>query len=97
MNIIASTTNPKTGNTTSVFVMNGVFEKSSDGGVVVKSRPVIAVTDLEGGEIKRELDVSELAVILSEQQAAPFFAMFAAEYQRQKAAQAAAEARARGE
>lgn len=97
MNIIESSTNAKTGNTTRVYVGSGSFEKTADGGAVVRTLPIVVLTDSEGTELKREIERSEIAVVLNEQQAAPFFAMFAAEYQRQKAAQDAAEARARGE
>ena len=88
INVLESSTNARTGNTTTLSVGNGAFRKTPDGGAVVTAQPLTIVTDSEGNEIKRETSGADIVVVLSPAQAGPFFTLFAAAYEAQKAAAA---------
>lgn len=95
VNVLESSTNAKTGNTTTLSVGSGSFRKLPDGGAVVTAQPLVIVTDSEGNEIKRETSGADIVVVLTAQQAGPFFTLFAAAYAQQQAeAKAKADAEA---
>lgn len=85
-NVLETSTNARTGNTTTLSVGFGSFRKLPDGNVIVTASPLVVVTDSEGKEIKRSTEGDEIVVTLTPQQAEPIFALFAAVYAQQKAA-----------
>lgn len=87
--VLESSTNPRTGNTTTLSVSFGSFRKLPDGSTLVVATPLVVVTDSEGNEIKREPQGADITVTLTAQQSAPILALFAAAYSEQKAAEAA--------